>query len=156
MKARCGTAKNDAGARPGGVKMRYADSNFFIYAAADRGKEGQRAREMLEKMADNHDRIASSVLVLDEVAWELKRKIGSRNTIEYCLGLLADPAIHWIDATPRVLKKSFELMEAFGLDPRDAIHAASCLSEGLTEIITEDRDFDKIRGLRRIAYLRGT
>ncbi|HEY3128917.1 MAG TPA: PIN domain-containing protein [Acidobacteriota bacterium] len=35
------------------------------------------------------------------------------------------------------------------LKPRDAIHAASALSRGIREIVSEDSDFDAIKELQR-------
>lgn len=36
------------------------------------------------------------------------------------------------------------------LDARDLVHVATCLHEGITEIISPDRAFDQVRELRRI------
>ncbi|MBA2382843.1 MAG: type II toxin-antitoxin system VapC family toxin [Chloroflexi bacterium] len=38
-----------------------------------------------------------------------------------------------------------------GLDARDLVHIATCIHEGITEIISPDRGFDRVRELRRIA-----
>jgi uncharacterized protein len=37
-----------------------------------------------------------------------------------------------------------------GLATRDLVHVATCLEEGITEILTPDRGFDRIREVRRI------
>jgi predicted nucleic acid-binding protein len=38
-----------------------------------------------------------------------------------------------------------------GLSARDTIHVATCIHEGITEIISADRGFDAVREVRRIA-----
>lgn len=38
-----------------------------------------------------------------------------------------------------------------GLDARDLVHLATCIHEGIGEIISTDRGFDQVRELRRIA-----
>ncbi len=37
-----------------------------------------------------------------------------------------------------------------GLSTRDLVHAATCIHEGITEIISPDRAFDQVHELRRI------
>ena len=43
-----------------------------------------------------------------------------------------------------------DVFEKTTLDPRDAIHIASMKELGLSSIISEDTDFDNIRGIERI------
>ncbi len=38
-----------------------------------------------------------------------------------------------------------------GLDARDLLHIATCIHEGITEIISPDRGFDQVKELRRTA-----
>jgi len=42
--------------------------------------------------------------------------------------------------------KSLDIMET-GLQPRDAIHTATCLNHGIFSIITDDPDFKKVKEL---------
>ena len=42
------------------------------------------------------------------------------------------------------------LQEAPALSPRDAIHAGVMLNRGMAAILSYDRGFDRIRGLKRI------
>lgn len=42
-----------------------------------------------------------------------------------------------------------QLRPATCVVPRDAIHAATTLLHGASELISEDADFDKVDGLRR-------
>jgi predicted nucleic acid-binding protein len=37
-----------------------------------------------------------------------------------------------------------------GLDARDLVHVATCIHEGITEIVSPDRGFDQVAELRRI------
>lgn len=134
--------------------MKYADANLFIYAVRDRGRRGDAARNLLTQLDKRNEKIASSVLVLDEVAWALKKDAGLDRALAYCRELLSDSAIFWIDATPQILKKALDISQAHGLDPRDAIHAASCISSGVREIISQDKDFDQVQELKRIAIIK--
>ena len=52
-------------------------------------------------------------------------------------------------ADAETLWNSLDLGRRFDLYPRDAIHAATALIRGTSELISEDADFDKVEGLRR-------
>ena len=54
------------------------------------------------------------------------------------------------DFTAAIQARSLDLMEVSGVRGRDAVHAATALTAGFTEIVTNDRGFDGIPGLRRI------
>jgi predicted nucleic acid-binding protein len=38
----------------------------------------------------------------------------------------------------------------YGLKPSDAIHLATMEKAGISNIVSEDREFDKVRGIKRI------
>ena len=42
------------------------------------------------------------------------------------------------------------LMDEYGLKPRDAIHAAAALENRIDTIVSYDKDFDEVRGLKRV------
>lgn len=51
----------------------------------------------------------------------------------------------------RDLALALKLFERFPrLDVRDAVHAATAMNRGISAIVTADRDFEAIPGLRRI------
>ena len=51
----------------------------------------------------------------------------------------------------RDLALALKLFERFlRLDMRDAVHAATAMNRGIDTIVTTDRDFDAIPGLRRV------
>ena len=56
----------------------------------------------------------------------------------------------FIGANKSILFKAQQLIEEYNLKPRDAIHAATALVNGINEIISDDSDFDKIKEIRRI------
>lgn len=89
-------------------------------------------------------------LTLDEVMWVvIKNKKGEvlRETIEdiYALPNLAIKEVP--SSTPL---DALVLMEQFGLKPRDAFHVAVMKSNGITEIASDDPDFDRVKGIKRI------
>lgn len=55
---------------------------------------------------------------------------------------------HPLDDT--VLDEALRLMSVSSVRGRDAMHAATALLAGFTEIVSVDRDFDDVPGLRRM------
>lgn len=49
-----------------------------------------------------------------------------------------------------VLRRSIELTATTRIGGRDAVHAASALGAGFSEIVSADRDFDGVPGLTRL------
>ena len=45
---------------------------------------------------------------------------------------------------------ALNLMEKYGLKPRDAFHASMMEDFGVTELVSDDRDFDKVKWIKRI------
>ena len=43
-----------------------------------------------------------------------------------------------------------DIFEKTILDPRDAVHIASMKELGLSLIVSEDADFDKVKGIERV------
>lgn len=51
----------------------------------------------------------------------------------------------------RVLDKALELIDSTSIRGRDAVHAATAMLAGFDEIVSVDRDFDHVPGLRRVS-----
>ncbi len=60
------------------------------------------------------------------------------------------PNIAFLNANNIVIYKSQELIENYSLKPRDAIRAASAIINENQKIISDDKDFDKIKELKRV------
>jgi len=51
------------------------------------------------------------------------------------------------------MNRAFELFERYkakGLPPRDLIHAAVMINNGLTQVISADKHFDAIKEIKRV------
>ncbi len=128
----------------------YIDSNIFIFAAIDHGKSGQNCREIIRLINEQKITCAASFLVIDEVMWILKKKVGKDDAIKITKAMLSMP-IKWIGLDKSVIIRMVEIYELTQLDPRDAIHFSSMKESGLSAIVSEDKDFDNVEGLERIS-----
>ncbi len=127
----------------------YIDSNIFIFAATDKGKLGQNCREIIGLITEQKITCASSFLVVDEVIWILKKDVGKDCGIKITKAMLSMP-IKWISIDKSVIIRMMDTYEKTTLDPRDAIHLSSMKEVGLSVIVSEDDDFDKVDGIERI------
>jgi len=127
----------------------YIDSNIFIFAATDKGKLGEDCREIIRLISEQKIGCAASFLVLDEVVWILKKYIGKPDAIKIIKAMLSLP-IRWIEIDKTVIIRMIDLYGITTLDPRDAMHVSSMKEVGLSLIVSEDEDFNKVEGIERI------
>lgn len=132
--------------------MLYLDANFFIFALLDKTKRGKNARNIQRKIVDGKEKAITSVLALDEIMWVLiknKKEHLLRKVIE---DIYATPNLEVKSVPSSIPLKALDLIEKFDLKPRDAFHVAMMEEFGVEKIVSDDKDFDKIVGLKRIKF----
>ena len=127
----------------------YIDSNIFIFASMDKRKLGENCRTIIKLINEQKISCAASFLIIDEVMWILKKNVGRESAIKITKAMLSMP-IKWIEVDKSVIIKMIDVFEKNILDPRAAIHIASMKKLGLSSIVSEDNDFDKVDGIERV------
>jgi predicted nucleic acid-binding protein len=126
----------------------FIDSNIFLYAISIGGKKEERCRSFLDKIARGEQNSSTSALVLDEVAWIISEKKGEEAAVKAWEKIMAIPNLKIVGINEDVAR----LVPSFlrqGLDPRDAIHAATMKFYGIQTILSYDRHFDLLKGFSR-------
>src|SRR3989344_8560872 len=131
------------------TKEAYIDSNVFIYAAIQEKGIGEASIRILKDIISGKLNAFTSVLTFDEVFWKIKRLASAADALERTHDLLIFPNLTFLDVKLETIATAHKIIKQFGLDPRDSIHAACCLLEGVSIIISEDPDFDKLDFLKR-------
>ena len=129
--------------------MMYLDANIFILAAGSRSEIGEKARKFLQNLQAGRERAFTSALTFDEVVWKVSQIRNFDDALAAGSNLIKMSNLIFLDVNINIISKSLDLMRLYKLYPRDAIHAASALNNNIYEIISEDKDFDNIRGLDR-------
>ncbi|MDO9517743.1 MAG: type II toxin-antitoxin system VapC family toxin [Methanosarcinaceae archaeon] len=129
--------------------MNYLDSNLIIYAILDDTKIGNWSREVLERVQNAEIPGCTSFLTFDEVYYKVNKIKGTDIAIKNLEAFLLMPNMRFIDVNDIIIWKSLELIKEYMFLPRDAIHAATALIAGADTIISQDADFDNIKGLKR-------
>lgn len=131
--------------------MKFLDASVFLSASLAQGAAARPAQDLLRFLAPNRPAL-TSVLVLDEVLWILRKRHGAAAAVRESRPLLAMPGLRILPVGPQDWAAALNLIESkSALKPRDALHAAVALSAGATTMVSTDADFDGIPGLRREA-----
>lgn len=129
--------------------MIYLDSNVFIYAALQTGREGDWCRDLLRRVAEGREAGLTSALTVDEVVYQVREDRGVQASVEAGRAILQMAHLTVAPADAEVLWESLALAADLELFPRDAIHAATARLRGASDFYSEDADFDAVDGLRR-------
>lgn len=132
--------------------MLYLDANFFIFALLDTTRKGSAATEIHKSIATGNKKATTSPLAIDELMWVLIRA-GKRHLVRTAVeGIYATPNLDVLGISPTIPLTALELAEKYDLKPRDAFHAATMKENKFTQIVTDDKDFDRIEWIERIRF----
>lgn len=132
--------------------MRFIDSNVFIYHLAGDERYGQTASQIIERIG-NGEEVTASTLILAQVIAYLRWKKRTYVIPRFIDFLRSSPTIHKLETDFTDLVSAQKLQEEAGLRWEawdDLVIATQMLRTGITEIYSNDKDFDTIPGIRRI------
>ncbi len=134
-----------------GIDLRFIDSNIFIYHLAGDEQYGETASKIIERVSKGEEVVAST-LILSQVIAYLRWKKRTYVIPRFIDFLRSSPTIHKLEtdfadfASAQKLQEETEVAwEAWD----DLIIASQMLRTGVTEIYSNDKDFDTIPGIRR-------
>ena len=96
-------------------------------------------------------KLYTDVLVLDEVIYISRRKYG----IPYYVSLkfiesIVLPYVSIINLGEDEYKLAARILVEYSLKPSDSIHLGAMLSNGINLIISEDKEFDRVKEVKRL------
>ena len=129
----------------------YIDSNVFLYPVLYNGiKESETAREILSDIEGKNIQAYTSTLTWDEISYVVERIFGKTDSIEVGKRFLNFPFLRFIPVDDEIIRRSQVIREKYNLKPRDSIHLSCAIERNLSEIITDDADFDGIKEITRV------
>ena len=125
------------------------DANIAIYAEGREHVYRDPCRLVMDQVRLRPERYAIDAETLQEILYFYSRQGELDKGIRIVDELLSlIPNI--VPITTAEIRAAMRLMqETMGLSARDAVHAAVVMVHGLDGIVSADRDFDRIPGLRR-------
>ena len=128
----------------------FLDTNVFLYAIGAQHALKAASQRVLERVGDGELEAVSNTEVLQEILYVLSRR-GARETGIALARHTAELLGGLFPVTEADISIACDLMERYSALPtRDAIHAATMLNNGISDIITSDDHFDAVRGIRHL------
>ena len=126
----------------------YVDSSIALYAAGRSSSYRESSRRIMSLAQSGELRLHASVEVIQEFVFHRIRISDRELALEEAADLAALITLHDFDR--EVLGESLRLMRTTSVRGRDAVHAATALVHGITDIVSPDRVFDDVPGLIRL------
>ncbi len=135
--------------------MIYLDTNIIVYAIENHPKYGKACKKILEDIEARRLEASASVLILVElinVLVKLNKILKRRgkkplSIKENILAVLSLPIV-WVDLDLLIIEKASEY--TFEINGVDYIHVASMEVNSINEVLSADKDLDRIRIVGRI------
>lgn len=127
------------------------DTNVLVrHFTQDNLAQSPHASAYLQQIEDGNVRVHTEPTVIFETVYLLEMQYRVPRTVvqDGILALLDLPGI--VMPGKKRIRDAFALYIERNLPFADAYHIAAMRSEGLNEIVTFDREFDRIAGIRRI------
>jgi predicted nucleic acid-binding protein len=135
--------------------MIYVDTNVFVYAIENHPRYGTSCKKILEDLQDGRLEAACSVLVLvelinvlkkvnDTLSRERKPTLNLAANIEAVMSL----PVKWLDLDFLVIERASSY--SYDVGGVDYVHVSSMELDSITEIISADRELDRVKILTRV------
>jgi len=126
----------------------FIDSNIFFYAKIFDREYGNACARVLDKIEKGELGAATSTLVVIELANALM-KYGLSDEVKDVVDAVFSLDIRVCEVDSLDVRTAVTIYGKFRISPYDCVHAAVMKKAGIVEIISADRDFDKIDWIRR-------
>ncbi len=126
----------------------FIDSNVFFYAKVFDREYGDACARVLGKIEKGELEATTSTLVVVELANAL-RKHGLSDEVKDVVDAVFSLDIRVFEVDSLDVRTAARIYDEFRVSPYDCVHAAVMKKAGVDEIISADKDFDKIDWIRR-------
>ncbi len=132
--------------------MPYIDSNVFLYPilyTEEVEPKVKKAKQILRSIEKGELQAYTSTLTWDEVVWVVSKTMSRNEGISQGQKLLGFLNLQFANVDEKTLNSAQALMSKYNLRPRDSIHIASAIDRKLTTIISDDKDIDVVKEIKR-------
>lgn len=128
----------------------YLDTNIFLYSANPNDLHHKSCKRVLELIAKGELETLTSTLTFEEIIFYAQKSNNVQGGLKICKWMMLSRTTK-ADLSSQTIEEFFGLVDKYPkIRSADLIHAATCVSNGVRVIISVDRDFDKIKEIRRI------
>jgi predicted nucleic acid-binding protein len=130
------------------VAVYFIDSNVFFYAKMLDREYGEDCAKILDRIVKGKLKAATSTLVIIELANAL-RKYGLSEEVKDVVDAVFSLDIRIFDVDSLDVRNAVNTFDEFRISPCDCVHLATMKETGITNIISADKDFDKVNWITR-------
>jgi len=127
----------------------FIDSNVFFYAKIFDREYGDACAKILDKIVKGEFEVITSTLIVVELANAL-RKYGLSDEVKDVVDAVFSLDIRVYEVDSLDVRTAARIFNEFRVSPYDCVHAAVMKKAGIVDIISADKDFDKITWIRRV------
>lgn len=127
----------------------FIDSNVFFYAKIFDLEYGDACAKILDEIVNGELEAITSTLIVIELANAL-RKFGLNTEVKEVIDAVFSLDIRIYEADSFDVRNAARNFDEFRISPYDCVHATVMRKAGIFDIISADKDFDKIAWIRRV------
>ncbi len=134
--------------------MIYLDSNIFLYSMVydeEKVPKAKKSKYFLLKISSERIPASTCCRTWDEIVHIVKKISGSDAAEIAGQHFLDFPHLKILDVDRNTIEEAQYFMKQYNLQPRDSIHAATAVCNGIRDFLTDDSHFDRVRELDRIS-----
>ena len=126
----------------------FLDTAVWAYAIGDDHPQRDACRALLSAAQRGDVELHASVELIQELVFHRMRRTDRATAVAEGRAVAAACTLHPFGAD--VLVKALDLTATTRIGGRDAVHAATALLAGFDAVVSPDRDFAVVEGLRRL------
>ncbi len=138
--------------------MRFIDASVFLYAylkptrkiPADIEILKRNARDIVKKINSGEEQVTTSLIHISEIANILGARTSLETTADIVSGLLDLSNLQIMEPSRALYESSVESSRSYSIGVNDGLAFLLMKREHISEIYIFDKDFDKIKELKRI------
>ena len=133
--------------------MAYIDSNVFLYPvlySEEEEPKAKKALDILRRIAKGELSAYTSTITWDEIIWVVRRTMGKSEALNQGQKLLGFLNLKFISVDENILSQAQALISKYSLRPHDSIHVASAIDKKIYNMISDDKDLDQVKEIKRI------
>ena len=130
--------------------MRFVDSNVFIYVLVKSPKEDyETAKRILQRIEEGEAAITNTAVVQEIVDW-LEYNNKRREVEKFLTAINSYITMEKAEVSWNEMMEAISDMKKYDLDFVDALTLQTMKKNNVKEIYTNDKDFNRVKGIRRI------
>ena len=130
--------------------MRFVDSNVFIYVLVKSPKDDyETAKRILQRIEEGEAAITNTAVVQEIVDW-LEYNNKRREVEKFLTAINSYITMKKAEVSWNEMMEAISDMKKYDLDFVDALTLQTMKKNNVKEIYTNDKDFNRVKGIRRI------